>query len=1436
MPTETTEAMRQGEPKEPYGGEPAGAARASEALAWGAPVASADTRPSLPEPLRERWQPLRLGLVELFHYDSEEFWFRDGHLLLRGNNGTGKSKVLSLTLPFLFDAQLRSSRIEPDGDSGKKMSWNLLMDSYPRRIGYAWIEFGRLADDGCARYLTLGAGLSAVAGRAQVESWFFVIDDAADHTVAPDTADRADAPQAATRIGRDLWLVNDQRVVLTRERLREAIEGRGQVYENAGLYRRAVDERLFHLGTRRYDALMDTLIQLRQPQLSRKPDEAGLSHALTEALPPMPQELLTDVAEALDRLEEDRRQLVEIQELAQAVERFDRRYRVYAGMLSRRQARELRQAQTEFDNASQERNRAHESLHAAQAAEAQAQTAQEEAERTLAAKRSRHETLQSDPTMQDANRLAEAERQAERRRAAAKNEGSACDDARARLQREQQTTEQCDRRATQAERTLLGQRRDCAHEADVAGVASAFGGNALAALPPDALAPLASREFDTGVAGLRNIASTRREQLSLLQRRHDEVRHATSALALLQGAQRERQARFEDAVERRGAADEAAERAAQSLVDDWNTHCASLVELRFDSGEALDALNEWVLRPEGENPAQRALAEAQHSAGERHAARQIELAAQRDALHAEREGLEAEREHLNAGGDNAPPAPYTRDVDVRRDAVGAPLWQLIDFREHVDAQQRAGLEAALEASGLLDAWVAPDGVRLATQGEPTWLDSQWVRRPAATDASLGDWLCASLPADSPVPIDTVDALLRGVACGNAEPDAAEAWISPDGRFRLGALAGAWSRHEATYIGHAARAAARRRRLEEISLRLDELDVERKENEGRFQTLEAQRRQALHEWRTAPSEQPLRQAMLEAAACAREVQAARVRLDSAETQCRDAEGKVEGAREALQRDATDLRLPLESEALPAIEQALQRFTDAQFALVQAAHEWRRSHADLSLQRSREADAQTQLRAREESLAAVRIEAEEAQARFEVLRESVGAQVDSLRRQLAEAREAVDAAETVLRAAIDARRVTAEERASAETRAGSADHALDERVQQRAAAVVRLQHFAASTLLHSALPDLDVPDPQSPWTIDPALNLARRVEQALADLDDDEASWSRVQQRISENLQELQRALSALGHQAPAEATDWGFIVHIVFHNRPERPDRLAAQLADDIAQRSELLSANERAVLENHLQAEIASEVQRLLRSAEKQVEAINRELHKRPTSTGVRYRLQWQPLGEDEGAPVGLEAARARLLNTSADLWSAEDRRVVGHMLQQRIAAERERADADLGRNEHGSLIEQLTRALDYRRWHRFRVQRLQDGQWRRLSGPASSGERALGLTVPLFAAIASFYSQGANPQAPRLMLLDEAFAGIDDAARAHCMGLIHEFDLDFVLTSEREWGCYAELPGVSICQLQRREGIDAVFVSRWTWDGRARRREADPDRRFATA
>jgi uncharacterized protein (TIGR02680 family) len=1377
-------------------------------------------RPALPQPTRLRWQPLRMGVIELFHYDSEEFWFRDGHLLLRGNNGTGKSKLLALTLPFLLDANLRPSRIEPDGDPAKRMAWNLLMNSYDRRIGYAWIEFGRQGEDGLPRYLLLGAGLSAMAARGDVESWFFIVE----------------GDQTGPRLGEDLWLATKNRIVLGRERLREIIAGHGQVFETGASYRRAVDEHLFRLGTKRYDALIDTLIQLRQPQLSRKPDEAALSNALTEALPPLAIELLGDVAEALNQLEEDRRQLEEYQQLAQAVERFERRYRVYAGTVTRRQVRELRQAQTDFDNASRARNDAAERLERAQAAEAQAKAEHEHVELALAGHRTRWETLQSNPTMQDANRLEAAERDKTRRGAALEGMRTVHAEVDRRLEREAERTRQAAAAARAAEQALRDRRADSAKAAARAGLGTSFAEHPLALAESVSLSQMSSRELEAAQAGLRAIVAARREQLSMLRRRHAELAKAETARAQQQHALDEKQEEFDAAAKRRAQADAKVEHEGRSLVEAWMAHCATLRQLRGDMAAPLAALGEWVGQLQGDNPIETTLRAAQQEASVRLASLQHELDISASTVRNERAALAAERDGLAAGRMSGPAAPYTRGADVRRDRPGAPLWQLIDFRDHLDEASRAGLEAALEASGLLDGWVSPEGELVAADGEIVRYDSHAVARPRLPASSLAEWLCVSMDAAAPVPAETVDRVLAGIACGEADTGETEAWVSPSGRFRLGALAGAWGKAQPAYVGFAARGAARARRLAEIDQRLDELAQEQTALDARYVALAAARLEAEQEWRAAPSDMPLCQAHLAASAASRAFNDAGERLAQARRLWSDAEQSAHAARTALERDAADLNLPAAADALDAVGDAVEQFNDSLHQLALGVHDWRRAWPDLERQQSREAEARQELKRSDEQLALAGREAEEARVQYEVLRNSVGAKVDTLRMQLAAARAAVEAGEASVKASADALRDAGEDRAVTTKNAEIAAAALVERVDARAKAVMRLQRFAASGLLLSALPTMELPDPSATWTIDPALTLARRAEQALTHIKDDDDSWDRLQRHIAEDLQDLQRALSALGHQAPAEPSDWGLIVHIIYQNRPERPDLLAVRLAEEIAQRSELLTAREREVLENHLQAEIAAEVQRLIQGADKQVVAINRELHKRPTGTGVRYRLQWLPLPEDEGAPVGLTAARDSLLNTSADLWSSDDRRAIGAMLQQRIAAERERAEAGEGGHGGGSLLDQLARALDYRRWHQFRVQRHQDGQWRKLSGPASSGERALGLTVPLFAAISSFYSQSRHPHGPRLMLLDEAFAGIDDSARAHCMGLIREFDLDFVMTSEREWGCYAELPGVAICQLQRREGIDAVYVSRWSWDGRARRREDDPDRRFAPA
>jgi hypothetical protein len=201
---------------------------------WQVPVGS------LPHPTNDRWQPLRLGLVDLFYYDDEQFWFHDGRLLLRGNNGTGKSKVLALTLPFLLDGSIAPRRVEPDADPKKRMDWNLLLGGahpHSERTGYSWIEFGRVDVDGTEHFTTLGIGLKAAAGRGIVKTWYFT---------------------STRRIG-DLRLLDDTRTALSSERLRDELvsSGSGHVYTTQETYRRAVDEAMFRLGEERYTALID---------------------------------------------------------------------------------------------------------------------------------------------------------------------------------------------------------------------------------------------------------------------------------------------------------------------------------------------------------------------------------------------------------------------------------------------------------------------------------------------------------------------------------------------------------------------------------------------------------------------------------------------------------------------------------------------------------------------------------------------------------------------------------------------------------------------------------------------------------------------------------------------------------------------------------------------------------------------------------------------------------------------------------------------------------------------------------------------------------------------------------------------------------------------------------------------------------------------------
>ena len=78
-----------------------------------------------------------------------------------------------------------------------------------------------------------------------------------------------------------------------------------------------------------------------------------------------------------------------------------------------------------------------------------------------------------------------------------------------------------------------------------------------------------------------------------------------------------------------------------------------------------------------------------------------------------------------------------------------------------------------------------------------------------------------------------------------------------------------------------------------------------------------------------------------------------------------------------------------------------------------------------------------------------------------------------------------------------------------------------------------------------------------------------------------------------------------------------------------------------------------------------------------------------------------------------------------------------------------------------------------------------------------------------------------AQPGCPRLLALDEAFAGIDDLGRAELLSLTVAFDLDLFMTGFDLWATQSALAGVAHHDLLHLPAEHAVSSLLVLWNGR---------------
>lgn len=1337
-----------------------------------------------------RWRFERAGIINLFEYADEEFAFDGGRLILKGPNGSGKSKALELLFPFLFEGDMAPTKLDPFGKRSRTMKWNLLMEKHDFRVGYAWATVTHDDPEHNPQCVSFGACLEAHKDWPEVRSRFFVIED--------------------KRPGVDFDLIGSDDRPLRKEKLTELIRSLGgEDFTEAHLYRARLNDKLFGFQTpERMQQWIRLLRVLRRPQLSDDLNEEKLNDLLSAALPEIDSEHLESASRRLDQIDGSRRHHETLEKNTAAVNDFGAIYGRYARAELRERAEQLQSTLRSLDSATADLDDAESELAKAQTREAQITGELKQLESNKNRLAASRDELNRSPEMRTAREiqqtreaLADLGRQLQRRR----DELSDARDELKRTERRLRNQQESFDKATAELERLTAQTATVAaaagigeHEALVAGL---DGDGAVDLLVQQILRFAADRT--KAIARARELRQ-QKESLDRVARQRAAERAITDE-------------RLDDRRSERSELGESLEAARDALSASLERWLGELQQLNLDQ-ELRDRLCE--LSSTSGAPDTPTLAEltapAYLSAIAAFERRRAVLLARIDLISNERSPLHADIAALEAEADPEPTPMRTRTRGAGR--PGAPLWRLIDWCSTTSEEVKAGVEGALEASGVLDAWVLPDGTLLDLAD-----DVELVPRPIG-----GQTLAAVLEpvrAELDVPEERVGEILASIGC--EQPDASLN-VSGDGSFAFGPVRGHYRKTRAEFIGATARAETRRKRLEIVRAEVVALDEQIRACERETDEIAAQQVDTEREFRSLPDEHTSRKAFADLAHAQRQEEAARVALDEATKRSSDADREADLAGGDLELHCDRLALPAEAD--PAKLEECERQVAA---YVEAANDLRlvdkERVAALALVEDRSEDAAAcdkragavadacaelegtvdAVRGRLDALAVASEGAEQALARLGELDAELAALQDR---------------ETQLRAAKD----------EAVRQTGSLNMKADGGREQVKSATRSVRHaldtvraFAAAEMLPLALERAATLPGTEEGRVWDASQWRSFFASLPANVLQSRGGRDHLLNELDQGYEILRQEIDATQLQLSRERVGDLYIVKPRMGGEEHSFASLVAELSSQVAESEQRLSEQDRELFEDFVTGGLVEHLRVRIAEAHLSVQRMKEEISRVEASSGMSIGINWRRRNED--SPVLKQALE--LLQHSPAKLSDDDRKALSSFIREQIA------EARLGAEENETTARQLEHALDYRSWHRFVITKSnrrrgidEHEMTKRAHETGSGGEKAIALHLPLLAAAAS-YPTSARADALRLVILDEAFTRIDDEGRRGLMAMMVAFDLDIVLTSPDFWGCYREVPGLSIYQLAPQDpDHPGVVAKHFVWNGQTRREVNDDD------
>ena len=1345
-----------------------------------------------------RWEIKKIGLLNYWWYDEEEFEFSDGRLILRGTNGSGKSVTMQSFIPLLLDGNKSPERLDPFNTRARKIEDYILGygdDIKEENTSYLYMEFCKKQTK---QYLTIGMGLKAKKNNG-VTFWGFLIND-------------------GRRIGKDFYLYKDlgNKIPLTKAELKNRIGEGGQVVDTTAEYAMLVNDNIFGFESlAEYQEFIKLLIEIRTPKLSKDGFKPSIiTEIMSNSLRGLSDEDLKAVSESIENMNKTKEQLESLQISEKALKQIMAPYENYnkyvlyskAKKYDDRQKKYLKTQKENSENVS-ELNKNKELL---REKELQKQTVVNEIEVNEYKKQELENNEIWKQKQEQTNMKKELEELETEMKKYEEQEENKKQIIRRKEDEEKVSKENMDEEKTNFE-TVNNEMEQIARKIEYDEYFFKM----------DEIKLNKKYDYKYFKEDIKRYISKIEDGKKALEKEKMISKEYEDSLLNLDMEKRAKENQEEITTKSRSELQETKENFIEEMYK-WEKE-NELLKLETDEmGEISRKVQNY-----GENAEYGDIIFSLNIPYNNKVQKLLNEMANKNVLkNTIEQKIEEKEEQIQEWKNKKEPEPeLSEKIKLNRQKLKeknipfVEFYNAVEFKSDLKDETKNKIEAALNDMGILNALIIPKEYREKIgKIDVDFVDKYLYEKPVEFKYDLSNLLDVKLPQNTDIKPETVVNVLKSIMI---EDSTSDTYLNENGEYKIGILQGIADKEEkAKFIGAEARKEYKLNQIQKLEGEKEALKQENISITEEITNIDLNLNKLKEEYNKFPKKDELETAYNKLRVNINKLTSINENIEKLEKIQIEKFEKLKDAKEEVKAKTINLRFNLKLEVYEECFEMANELKDLIF--------------DMEKYHTNYINEFEKLNVIQETLSNLNYDLEEIlgqKVKTTIKMQNLKGKIQSIEQMLKDTdlEKQMEECQQKLNILPKEERRLIAEIATLE--------AEIKRLEEDAITLEnRLKSFEKQTELAREIFKQELDLKYVILEYEDMNKAMKNVLDSYNYFDKDNRSKENYYENLigkyrenSENLLDYNLSINDIFVKEVSEENEDLLEIEqtrrrpdisCLVNGRKINLNDLKKYIEESIEETKNLVDDEDRHLFEEILIGAVGRKIRERIYFAKDWVESMNKLMKSLNTSSGLSFSLNWKPkLATDESEIDTKEIVD--ILNSDAALLKQSDiKKVATHFRSKFAKAEKEFAD----KNASIPFYSIIKEALDYRKWFEFQFMFKKTGeQSKELTNNAfyklSGGEKAMAMYIPLFASVCARY-QSAKKDCLRIISLDEAFAGVDDNNIRDMFRILTELDLEFVINSQVLWGEYDTVPSLSICELISDVNLKVVSVMRYHWNG----------------